>query len=232
MPTRGAESDSECEYSWLKMSREWRTSAEVLLVELTFPDRYVQIIDSSGHPIVASKNLAGTVLPIPPSILSQTRDAGFTTVDGLRVAVVPVSTDRDLGFAAVAERLSVLEEGLGQLRRDLFAGVPVVLLLASLRGYFLARKSLAPIASMNTQTQRISAESLSSRLDVTNSRTNSDVLPPLLMICWRDSRTLSTSSNDSSPMLLMSSVRPLQYCEVKLKSRSEKRALLKNIRSR
>jgi HAMP domain-containing protein len=147
-------------------------AAEVVLVELTFPDRYVQILDSSGQAIGASKNLSGTVLTIPSQVLIQTRErnVGFATIDGLRVAVVPVSTDRGLGFAAVAEPLSVLEEGLGQLRRDFFAGVPVVLLLASLGGYFLARKSLAPIASMNTQTQRISAESLSSRLDVTNAR--------------------------------------------------------------
>ena len=145
-------------------------AAEVVLLELTFPDRYVQIIDSNGQTIGASKN--GTVLTIPPPVLSQSRErnAGFATIDGLRVAVVPVSTDRNLGFAAVAERLSVLEEGLGQLRRDFFAGVPLVLLLASLGGYFLARKSLAPITSMNAQTQRISAESLSSRFDVTNPR--------------------------------------------------------------
>jgi heavy metal sensor kinase len=48
--------------------------------------------------------------------------------------------------------------------------VLLVLLLASAGGYFLARKNLAPIASMNSQTQRISAENLSARLDVTNSR--------------------------------------------------------------
>jgi heavy metal sensor kinase len=75
-----------------------------------------------------------------------------------------------LGFAAVAEPLSVVEDGLSELRRDLFAGVSLVLLLASAGGYFLARKSLAPIASMNSQTQRVSAENLSARLDVTNSR--------------------------------------------------------------
>src|SRR4029079_6250654 len=68
------------------------------------------------------------------------------------------------------EPLSVIEDGLRELRRDLFAGVFLVLLLASAGGYFLARKSLAPIASMNSQTQRISAENLSARLDVTNSR--------------------------------------------------------------
>ncbi len=127
-------------------------AAEVVLVELTFPDRYVQIIDRDWHPIGSSKNLSGTVLTIPRGTV------GFATVDGLRVAVVPVSTEPSLGFAAVAEPLSVLEEGLGELRRDFFAGVPLVLLLASVGGYILARKSLEPIASMVNEQQRFIAD--------------------------------------------------------------------------
>jgi signal transduction histidine kinase len=127
-------------------------AAEIVLVELTFPNRYVQILDSNGHPIASSKNLSGTVLTFPPGTV------GALTVDGLRVAVVPVSTDNALGFAAVAEPLSVLEEGLGQLRRDFFAGVPLVLLLASIGGYFLASKSLAPIATMINEQQRFIAD--------------------------------------------------------------------------
>ena len=83
---------------------------------------------------------------------------------------MPLSSDRPLGFATVAEPLSVVEEGLSRLRRNFLAGVPLILLLASAGGYFLARKSLASIASMNLQTQRITAERLSSRLDVTNPR--------------------------------------------------------------
>src|ERR1700752_379133 len=147
-------------------------AGEIVLAELTFPDRYVQIIDNDGHAIASCRKLSDPALTIPSSVLSQARVRGVsvTTVNGLRVAVVPVSADPATGFAAVAEPLSVIEEGLGQLRRDFFAGVPLVLLLASLGGYFLARKSLAPIASMSDQTQRISAESLSSRLDVTNPR--------------------------------------------------------------
>jgi len=127
-------------------------AAEIVLVELTFPNRYVQIIDSNGHSIAASKNLSGTHLTIPPGTV------GFVTVDDTRVAVVPVSSDPTLGFAAVAEPLSVLEEGLGQLRRDFFAGVPLVLVLASLGGYILARKSLEPIASMVNEQQRFIAD--------------------------------------------------------------------------
>ena len=146
-------------------------AGEVVLSELAFPNHYVEVLDRTGQPIASSKNLTSTIA-IPSAILDEARarNYGVVTVDGLRAAVVPLASDQKLGFAVVAEPLSVIEDGLRQLRRDFFAGVPLVLLLASLGGYFLARKSLGPIASMNRQTQRISAERLSSRLDVTNPR--------------------------------------------------------------
>lgn len=147
-------------------------AGQVVLAEITFPNRYVQLTDNTGKPVASSANLAGSTVMIPSPVLTETRAQGFShaTVNGLRIAVVPLSSDQTLGYAAVAEPLSVVENGLSELRRDLFAGVLMVLLLASGGGYFLARKSLAPIASMNSQTQRISAENLSARLDVTNSR--------------------------------------------------------------
>ena len=147
-------------------------AGQVVLAEITFPNRYVQLTDNTGQPIAASANLNGATVSIPPPILSDARTRGFShaSVNNLRIAVVPLTADQTLGFAAVAEPLSVIEDSLKQLRRDLFAGVPLVLLLASAGGYFLARKSLAPIASMNSQTQRISAENLSARLEVSNTR--------------------------------------------------------------
>ena len=145
---------------------------EVVFRELVFPSRYVEVVDNNGKAIAWSGNFSSNGLPIPPPALVTARQQSisFATLGGLRVAVVPISSNRDLGFAAVAEPLTVIDEGLRRLRRDLFAGVPLVMLLTSVGGYFLARKSLRPIASMNRQTQRISAESLSSRLDVTNRR--------------------------------------------------------------
>src|ERR1051325_5532395 len=147
-------------------------AGQVVLAEITFPNRYVQLTDNTGKPIAASANLSGSTIAIPAPVFADARARGFShaNVNGLRVAVVPLSSDQTLGYAAVAEPLSVIEDGLSELRRDLFAGVLLVLLLASAGGYFLARKSLAPVASMNSQTQRISAENLSARLDVTNSR--------------------------------------------------------------
>jgi len=147
-------------------------AGQLVLAEITFPNRYVQFTDNTGKPIATSANLSGSTIAIPTPVLSDVRARGFShaTINGLRLVVVPLSTDQTPGYAVVAEPLSVVEDGLRELRRDLYAGVSLVLLLASAGGYFLARKSLSPIASMNSQTQRISAENLSARLDVTNSR--------------------------------------------------------------
>ena len=152
---------------------------EVVLAQMVFPDRYVEVTDEEGHVVASSGNLAGRPITIPKETLSEARLRGAAfMVDksfagdshGLRLAVVQMfpSQGKPLGFAVVAESLSVIDEGLEQLRLNFFAGVPIILLLASLGGYFLSRKSLSPIALMNEQTRRITAKSLSSRLDVAN----------------------------------------------------------------
>ncbi len=154
---------------------------EVVLTQMVFPNRYVEVVDTEGRLVAQSSNLVGHSLTLPATTLSEARQrsVGFVvskTIEseslGVRVAAVPLSknSNNPFGFAVVAESLNVIEGGLRRLRRDFFAGVPLVLLVASLGGYFLARKSLAPIALMNAQTQRITAENLSSRLDVTNPR--------------------------------------------------------------
>ena len=145
---------------------------EVVLAEMVFPNRYVEVTDSAGQVVAWSGNLAGHVLIIPQQTVNdaRTRSISFTIVNQLRVAVVPLTAKKDLGYAAVAEPLSVIDEGLRRLRRYFFAGVPLILLLASVGGYVLARKSLSPISLMDQQTRRVTAASLSSRLDVTNKR--------------------------------------------------------------
>ena len=154
---------------------------DVVLAQMVFPNRYVEVVDTDGRVVAGSSNLANHPLVVSSQPLAEARQRGisfvvlneFTNEDrGVRVAVVPLSPDtsKHLGFAIVAESLSVIEEGLKRLRRDFIAGVPLILLLASLGGYFLARKSLSPIALMNEQTRRITAVNLSSRLDVPNPR--------------------------------------------------------------
>jgi two-component system OmpR family sensor kinase len=54
--------------------------------------------------------------------------------------------------------------GLTLARRAFYMVIPLALLLASLGGYFLARKSLAPVVDMASQCEKIGAENLDERL--------------------------------------------------------------------
>jgi two-component system OmpR family sensor kinase len=73
-------------------------------------------------------------------------------------------------FVAVAQSRYGQEEELARARRAFYIAVPVALLLASLGGYFLARKSLVPVVEMGERAAHINAESLGSRLPVGNER--------------------------------------------------------------
>ena len=46
-------------------------AGQVVLAELVFPNRYVQVTDTSGQPIATSRNLSGTPIQIPPTTLTQ-----------------------------------------------------------------------------------------------------------------------------------------------------------------
>ena len=61
-------------------------------------------------------------------------------------------------------------EFLTGLRRIYLVTVPIALLLAGLGGNFLARRSLAPVASMSNQAEKIGSANLNERLPVKNER--------------------------------------------------------------
>jgi len=124
---------------------------QVVLAELVFPNRYVEVTDAGGQVVAWSGNLSGHVVSIPADTLAEARkqSISFVVVNHLRVAVVPLSRNKEVGYAVVAEPTSVVDESLRRLRRDFIAGIPLILLLASVGGYFLARKTLSPIALMD-----------------------------------------------------------------------------------
>src|SRR6185436_16011667 len=147
---------------------------EVVMAQMVFPNRYVEVTDTDGRVIAHSSNLSNQSFVIPAATLGEARQhqIAFMVQNSLRVAVVPLSADQNkqLGYAVVAEPLDVIADSLGSLRRNFYAGVPLILVFASLGGYFLARKSLVSIALVNRQTRAITAGNLSSRLDVANPR--------------------------------------------------------------
>jgi len=70
----------------------------------------------------------------------------------------------------ILQSLHPQEEMLEEVRHTFDWVIPISVALASVGGYFLARKSLAPVVSMSTQAGRIGAENLSERLPVQNAK--------------------------------------------------------------
>jgi heavy metal sensor kinase len=68
------------------------------------------------------------------------------------------------------------EEFLESIRHALALIIPLGILLASAGGYFLARRALAPVATMSQQASRIDARNLHDRLAVVNERDELGVL--------------------------------------------------------
>ncbi|HCX29458.1 MAG TPA: hypothetical protein DHU55_06755 [Blastocatellia bacterium] len=155
--------------------------ANEVVSQMVYPNRFVEVTDADGHAIALSSNLNQHALALSSQALEAARRqaAGYDVAnsfagddEGLRLAVVPLSVEKNkqTGFAVVAESRGVIDEELERMREGFFAAVPIILLLASAGGYFLARKSLSPIALMDQQTRRITVENLSSRLEAPNPR--------------------------------------------------------------
>jgi len=59
---------------------------------------------------------------------------------------------------------------LAEIRKALFLVIPIALIIACAGGYFLARKSLAPVVAMSEKAARMGAQNLHERLPVLNPR--------------------------------------------------------------
>lgn len=90
-------------------------------------------------------------------------------VDRIRVYTLPILEDEKIiGWIQSAQSLTDAEESLDRLRAALLIGIGALSLLAGFAGYFLAARALAPIDKITATARRISAEDLSSRLNLPN----------------------------------------------------------------
>ena len=87
-----------------------------------------------------------------------------------RSYVKPFSAANGNYSLVVLQSLHRQEELLDTLTGTFALVIPVAILLASAGGYFLARRSLAPVVAMGTQAGRIGAENLHERLKVENAK--------------------------------------------------------------
>src|SRR5438067_8778554 len=172
-------------------SNEEDQSSDVAASEVTrafqVNDRQAIVFDEAGNVLAASNPPTYAMGRSPwPSTPALSQSAGemlesaslsgraFATLpgqrEGIRAIAVTVNNKNKRYTIVVARSLHDQDEELEQARHALFIAVPLALLVASLGGYFLARKSLAPVVEMGDRAARIGASNLNERLPVTNSR--------------------------------------------------------------
>ena len=131
--------------------------------------RFVQILDEAGR---RASNVRNVDVPVSIHTLERAAkgEAVFETVrlkDGtrLRLVTVPIMVGgRMLGIVQVGSPLEGIEEALSQLLLILVVAVPLVLVVASLGGSFLANKALKPVDEITKTAKRIGSGDLSQRI--------------------------------------------------------------------
>jgi two-component system, OmpR family, sensor kinase len=160
----------------------------VAIAEHLLRDHIYVIVDSSGHEIVSSLgNLPATPAQssAPAHILDSPSFRQFVAdASGFERHFGKVKAGSH-GFRAYARRFSARgnsytlvtlrslhpqEEMLEEVTETFAWVIPIAILLASGGGYFLARKSLAPVVAMSSQAGRIGAANLHERLAVQNEK--------------------------------------------------------------
>ena len=121
---------------------------------------------SARHPAAAApKELLAQAIARRDPVLTTTAADGQ---DEWRVVAFAPGSEEAEYVIVVAESRRDLIDQMRALRWIFLLSLPAMLLMAGLAGYLLARKSLAPIAEMTSQAERISAENLHERLPVKN----------------------------------------------------------------
>jgi heavy metal sensor kinase len=147
-----------------------------------FPDRQIAIFDESRR-LIAESGLPGRTklargwppadsfgFIVDPTLKKPGNCALLPGNNEIRVCATPLRNGSQVFMVVVAKSLHEEEESLGQVRTAFLIAIPLSLLLASIGGYLLARRSLAPVVAMGDQAARISATNLHERLPVKSER--------------------------------------------------------------
>src|SRR5947208_1828623 len=159
-----------------------RLAGQVAITEHRFRDHVFAIFDDAGNIVVSSQEVPPASSTVPffsPSFqhffdASSRADRLFGKVkggrDGYRGFARHFSSLGKTYTLVILRSLHPRSEMLEEVTETFAWVIPIAILLASAGGYFLARKSLAPVVAMSTQAGRIGAANLHERLAVQNDR--------------------------------------------------------------
>src|SRR5262249_12909634 len=160
------------------LSKPGNDSIQRALDDLRFPNQTVAVMDANQQVIAQKIAPGGLLLRLPPSPLDSSESVRFFELpesgedadDSCRAAFQRVNGPQPGATytVVVAQSLETLEDQLELIQNFLYVVVPLILVVACLGGWFLARRSLAPVVTMSERAQRISVENLDQRLPVVN----------------------------------------------------------------
>ena len=153
-------------------------AAASVLEDHVGPHQAAAVFDAAGRPVAENPALGNIHARLPqaaPPAPGETAlyaepasgGGGGRLVGLKRVEVADASGPYLIVISTPLERAA---RELRAIRLTLYLAVSLALALAALGGWFLARRSLAPVAEMTERARRISAESLEQRLPVVNPR--------------------------------------------------------------
>jgi two-component system OmpR family sensor kinase len=164
-----------------------KLATQEAIIEHRFRDHVFAVVDSKGELLASSEDL-----PVksaddssPPGFVSSPafqklmddashNDGLFENVSGgrsgYRAFVRKFSLKGQTYTLVILQSLHAQREMLEEVRATFAWVIPIAILLASGGGYFLARKSLAPVVAMSDRAGHISAANLHERLPVQNAK--------------------------------------------------------------
>jgi heavy metal sensor kinase len=131
--------------------------------------RVFEVWSASGEQIHRS----GASTPLPPiALTAATTSYRYETVaaggERWRTIAAPVTIGRHNVVLRVSRSEERVREELSEVLAVLILGLPLVVALAAVGGYVLARRALAPIDDLASEARRITADRLHERLTASN----------------------------------------------------------------
>jgi two-component system, OmpR family, sensor kinase len=199
-----------------------QAAARQAMLEHRVRDNLFFIVDAGGKVVASSGDVPSSSGPVESMVARALASEGFRSFVAstsqsnysYQTIVGPKGGFRAYarGFTAEGSSCSLLilrslhpqRELLEQIRLAFAWLIPLGVLLAGIGGYFLARKSFAPVAAMGAQVERISASNLHERLDIRNAtdelgrlaRTFNELLDRLDQSFERQRRFISDASHE------------------------------------
>jgi len=153
--------------------KESLKSFEFGVASRTYYPLYFRVLDAEGAIFYASEGMRGIEYKVDEKVMSLARK-GRNNIEKIhspgrrrpfRFISAPLYRDGKLAYIVqLGTHLRFIRKSLSGFKRNIMAAFPIVLVLGSLGGWLLARRSLSPIGYIASKAQSITSQNLSERL--------------------------------------------------------------------